>query len=216
MVAVTDPGSAGPPPTDGLLDAARAGDVRAFTALLQAHDGAMRALVWSMVRDSWLMDDVLQQAYERAWKALPGFRGDAAFSTWLHRICWTTAVDALRAESRRRTVGWPEPGPDDPAAPEPGPEAQVVQSMTFDAAWRALPPDQRTALTLVVGEGLPYAEAARICSTTEGTIAARVSRGRAKLRTLLSGPDQPVNQAGSQPISQPSKQRQTTRQEGPR
>lgn len=204
MVAVSAPGPADPPTGDGLLDAARAGDVQAFTALLKAHDAAMRALVWSMVRDSWLMDDVLQQAYERAWKALPGFRGEAAFGTWLHRICWTTAVDALRAESRRRTVGWPEPGTDDPTAPDPGPEARVVQAMTFDDAWRALPPDQRTALTLVVGEGLPYAEAARICGTTDGTIAARVSRGRAKLRTLLGGPDRPADRP------------RTTRQEGPR
>ncbi|MFN8075646.1 MAG: RNA polymerase sigma factor [Kineosporiaceae bacterium] len=193
---MTTTGSADPPATDGLLDAARAGDVRAFTTLLKAHDAAMRALVWSMVRDSWLMDDVLQQAYERAWKALPGFRGEAAFGTWLHRICWTTAVDALRAEGRRRTVGWPDPGPDDPAATDPGPEARVVQALTFDAAWRALPADQRTALTLVAGEGLPYAEAARICDTTEGTIAARVSRGRAKLRTLLAGADQPGSQEG--------------------
>lgn len=179
---------------DARLDLARAGDVAAFTSLLREHDDAMRAVVWSVVQDRWLMDDVLQVAYEKAYVSLPGFRGDSSFRTWLHRICWTTAIDTLRAEGRRR---WSPIGEEAEATPSAvaGPEQRTVDRLSITAAFAALSPDQRTAIALVLLDGLTYEEAGRVCGAPAGTVAARVSRGRARLVELL-GDDAPRGRTG--------------------
>ena len=168
---------------DALVDRARAGDVAAFTQLLRESDDAMRAVVWSVVQDQWLMDDVLQTAYEKALRQLAGFRGDSSFRTWLYRICWTTAIDAMRQQNRHRH--------DDLTVLEHrasggSGDTGVIVSIDFRRAWDQLPADQRTALTLVAAQGLSHDEAAAICGTRPGTIASRVSRGRAALRELLN------------------------------
>lgn len=165
-----------------LVDRARAGDVAAFTELLRESDDAMRAVVWSVVQDRWLMDDVLQTAYEKAFRQLAGFRGDSSFRTWLYRICWTTAIDTMRQQKRHRhdDLTVLEHRSSDGAG-----DTGVIASIDFRRAWDRLPADQRTALTLVAAQGLSHHEAAAICGTRPGTIAARVSRGRAALRRLL-------------------------------
>lgn len=168
---------------EGLLELARDGDVDAFAALIRECDAGMRAMVFSVVRDRWLMDDVLQLAYEKAFRRIGSFRGDSSFRTWLHRVCWTTAVDVLRAEGRRRHV------PLDEAelhpSPDPGPDKGTVSRLTWDEAWSQLSEDQRGALVLVVGEGLSYEEAAAVFGTRPGTVASRVSRARLRLAQLL-------------------------------
>lgn len=179
---------------DARLDRARSGDVAAFTSLLREHDDAMRAVVWSVVQDRWLMDDVLQVAYEKAYVSLQGFRGDSSFRTWLHRICWTTAIDTLRAEGRRR---WSPIGEEAEATPSAvaGPEQRTVDRLSITAAFAALSPEQRTAIALVLLDGLTYEEAGRVCGAPAGTVAARVSRGRARLVELL-GDDAPRDRGG--------------------
>lgn len=166
------------------LERARSGDVEAFTALIQDCDASMRALVHAVVRDRWLMDDVLQQAYEKAFRHIATFRGDSSFKTWLHRICWTTAVDMLRAEGRRSWVPIEEQSEQLSRAADPA--VHTVDRITWEQAWRMLPDEQRAALALVIGEGLDYAEAAVICGTVPGTIASRISRGKSRLRSLLT------------------------------
>ena len=166
----------------GLVDRARAGDVEAFTQLLQHSDEAMRAVVWSVVHDQWLMDDVLQTAYEKAYRSIGGFRGDSSFRTWLYRICWTTAVDAVRQQQRHR---FEDVTTLESRAATASGATGTIAVVDFRRAWDRLPADQRTALTLVAAEGLSHAEAAAVCGTRPGTIAARVSRGRAALRELL-------------------------------
>lgn len=178
---------------DARLDLARSGDVAAFTSLLREHDDAMRAVVWSVVQDRWLMDDVLQVAYEKAYVALGGFRGESSFKTWLHRICWTTAIDTLRAEGRRR---WSPIGEEAEATPSAvhGPEQRTVDKLSITEAFAALGDDQRTAIVLVLLDGLTYEEAGRVCGAPAGTVAARVSRGRARLAEMLGDdapPDRP-------------------------
>jgi RNA polymerase sigma-70 factor (ECF subfamily) len=177
---VTATGAAAPP---------RPGDVEGFAALVRSHDDDLRALVWSVVRDRWLMDDVLQAAYEKAFRGLGSFRGDSSVRTWLHRICYTTAIDALRHERRRRHESLDEPG----ALPGRGDPADgAVSRVDLARAWDALPADQRAALTLVAVHRMTYDEAAQVCRTRAGTVASRVSRARARLRELLAadpGPD---------------------------
>jgi RNA polymerase sigma-70 factor (ECF subfamily) len=197
------------PGPDRYLQQARTGDPEAFTALVRECDAGMRALVFSLVRDRWLMDDVLQQAYEKAFRRISSFRGESSFSTWLHRICWTTAVDMLRAEGRRAHL------PMDDASlgglADPDPATGAIARLTWQQAWNRLPDDQCAALALVIGEGLNYQDAATVCGTTPGTIASRVSRGRARLKALLSdhhptAPDRvvPLFGATGQPSAPPT------------
>lgn len=175
---MTENGTTGPP---------RPGDVEAFTALVRRHDDDLRALVWSVVRDRWLMDDVLQAAYEKAFRGLSSFRGDSSVRTWLHRICYTTAIDALRHEARRRHEVL-EAAEADPTVVLAVLDVAEGASRRIDLAraWATLPPDQRAALTLVAVHGMTYDEAADVCGTRAGTVASRVSRARGRLRELLA------------------------------
>lgn len=174
------------PGPETYLERARAGSPEAFTALIQECDRGMRALVYSLVRDPWLMDDVLQQAYEKAFLRIGTFRGESSFRTWLHRICWTTAVDMMRAEGRQSHV----PIEDDLVEHLEGPDpvSSTITKLTWEEAWGRLPEEQRAAVTLVLGEGLNYDEAATVCGTTAGTIASRLSRAKVRLKTLLTEP----------------------------
>jgi RNA polymerase sigma-70 factor (ECF subfamily) len=169
-----------------LVDRAREGDVAAFTQLVRESDDAMRAVVWSVVKDRWLMDDVLQSAYEKAFRSLPKFRGDSSFRTWLYRICWTTAVDAVRHQQRHRLADIGQLEERAPAGAGGGSgDTGMIASIDLRRAWDRLPADQRSALALVAVEGLSHEEAAAVCGTRPGTIASRVSRARAALRQQL-------------------------------
>ncbi len=163
----------------------RPDDARRFGALLREHDDRMRALAHGMVGSAAAMDDVLQDAYLRAWRARDRFRGDAAFSTWLHRIVVNTCIDHLRG--RRPAVALELI---DPADPDPGAAERVPDRDALTRALAGLPPDQRAAVLLVDGDGRSYAEAAGILDVAEGTVASRVHRGRAELRRLLTGGDE--------------------------
>lgn len=174
-------------PTDLRVERAKRGDVHSFTELLREHDDAMRALVFSLVRDRWVMDDVLQNAYEKAYRALPSFRGESSFKTWLHRICHSTAIDMLRYEGLRRHDDLADH--DSRTRCGPGESTGAVERVNLDGALARLPEQQRTALVLVAVNGLSYDEAAVAVGTTAGTIASRVSRGREALRRLLGMPD---------------------------
>jgi RNA polymerase sigma-70 factor (ECF subfamily) len=195
---------------DGRLDLARDGDPEAFGALIRECDGAMRALVYSVVRDPWLMDDVLQLAYEKAFRRVSGFRGDSSFSTWLHRICWTTAVDALRAEERRQQV--PIDQVEQRACPQPGPANRAVSRLTWEQAWGLLGTEHRSALVLVIGQGLSYHEAAKVFGVRPGTVASRVSRARIRLWQLLGEGDPPPEPAPVQHPLAPAPNREAHRE----
>lgn len=173
MVDVTDP---------SLVRLAVDGDVDAFTKLLREHDDRMRAVAHRLVGSGPAMDDVLQVAYLKAHRALPGFRADADFATWLHRIVVNTAYDQLRRDGRRAEV--PLHVVPDPPAPHPM-EERLVLATQLQEALATLSPEFRAAVVLVDGEGLSYAEAAEALSIERGTIASRLNRARALLRDQL-------------------------------
>ncbi len=175
MVDVTDP---------SLVRLAVDGDVDAFTKLLREHDDRMRALAHRLVGSGPAMDDVLQVAYLKAHRAMAGFRADADFATWLHRIVVNTAYDQLRRDGRRAEVPLhvaPEPATTDSM------EDRYALGTELQAALATLSPDFRAAVVLVDGEGLSYAEAADALSIERGTIASRLNRARALLREQLAG-----------------------------
>ncbi|HEU5082691.1 MAG TPA: sigma-70 family RNA polymerase sigma factor [Acidimicrobiales bacterium] len=182
-----DPPVAGPRRRDArderLLDAARAGDHAAFTALLRRHDDQMRALAWSVLRDRTAMDDVLQDAYLKAYRNLDRFRGESRFSTWLHRIVYRTCLDHLR---RRR----PTTALDDVDPPAPGRlDSEADTRMAVERALADLDPETAAALILVDRDGHSYDEAGRILGIPAGTVASRLHRGRRSLRAVLEPTD---------------------------
>lgn len=179
------------PSTADLVARIVAGDRGAFRDLVLRHDDRLRGLAARMLAgDPHRVDDVMQEAYVRAYRGLPGFRGDADLGTWLYRITTTACLDELRRGRRR-------PEPVDLTAPawerpstRSGPEQAVTTADAVARALAALPEDQRAAVVLVDGEGLDYERAAEILDIAHGTLASRLSRARATLRTHLSAPEE--------------------------
>ena len=166
-----------------VLRRAKAGDRHAFTEVVRHYDHRLRALAYRLLGDRVGMDDALQEAYVKAFRALPGFREDAALGTWLYQITYRACVDLQRRESRHQSgpSGVPS-GPGTAADP-----ATTAASRTdLIRALAALPVDQRAAVLLVDAEGLDYAAAAAVLGVAPGTIASRLSRARAALRAALA------------------------------
>lgn len=159
-------------------------DPGSFTDLLRRHDDRMRAVAHGMLGSRAAMDDALQDAYLKAWRARDTFRGEAAFSTWLHRIVVNTCLDHLRRRPRLVAIE-----DHDPADPARGAEGRATDADALTWALGQIHPDQRAAVLLVDGEGLSYAEAAHVLDVAEGTVASRVNRGRSELRRLLTPGD---------------------------
>jgi RNA polymerase sigma-70 factor (ECF subfamily) len=162
-----------------LASRARTGDRGAFTALLRRHDPTMRRLAFRMLADATAMDDVLQEAYVKAYTALPSYRDDARFSTWLYRITYNACIDEIR---RRRRRPAPTDEPFDVPSPVAGPERVVTAAESLRRTLASLPADQRATVVLVDGEGFDHTAAAQILGVAPGTVASRLSRARSALR----------------------------------
>ena len=176
-------------PTAGDIDhlvvaRARRGDHRAFAQIVDHYDHRLRGLAFRLLGDRDRMDDVLQEAYVKAFRALPRFKGESALGTWLYRIVYNACIDDLRA--RKVAVSLDDgTGAPERADPRPGPADIAVERGDLAAALDTLPPDQRAAVLLVDAYGLDYDEAAEVLGVATGTIGSRLSRARAALRTLL-------------------------------
>ena len=162
-------------------------DPDAFLALVRSHDRPLRALVYRLVGDRDVMDDVLQETYLRAYRGRAAFRGEAGIGTWLHRIAYNAAMDELRRRGRARTVTLADEH--DSASAAIAPDELVALRGDLAAALDLLPVEQRAAVLLVDAEGLDYVAAAHVLGVAPGTVGSRVSRGRAALRLVLSSGD---------------------------
>lgn len=149
-----------------------------FTRLVRENDRRLRGVAWAVVRDHGRTDDVMQSAYEKAYRALPSFDGRSSFATWLHSIVYRTALDHVRHEARRRHEGI-----DDLPLHAPGSDvaAPVLGRIELRAVLGQLSVEERAALMLVAGQGYSYDEAAEILGEPRGTVAARVSRARRRI-----------------------------------
>lgn len=171
---------------DELVALAVGGDHDAFVTLVRRHDPRMRALAARLLggeRDR--VDDTLQEAYVRSYRALSTFRNDAEFATWLYRITYNACLDELRRNERRPV---PVDASDelwDRRASTPDPDAAVSASDRAARILAAIPVDQRVAVVLIDGEGVELAEAAALLDVPPGTVASRLSRGRARIRRLM-------------------------------
>jgi RNA polymerase sigma-70 factor, ECF subfamily len=163
-----------------LLDNARRGDPRAFVDLVRGFDHSFRRLAYRLLGDRLELDDVLQEAYTKAFAALPRFRGDSALQTWLYRIVYNTCLDQLKRQRPAAMALEPEL---DAAATDPA-DLVATRSALADAL-AALAPVERAVVLLVDADGLSYDDAAAIVGVPAGTIASRLSRARASLRRSL-------------------------------
>jgi RNA polymerase sigma-70 factor (ECF subfamily) len=161
-----------------LLRAHVAGDRDAFAELFRRHRDRMWAVALRTLGDPEDAADALQEALISALRSAGGFRGEAAVSSWLHRIVVNACIDRVRRRQARPTV--PLADTDPPAVPV---DSDTV--LDVRAALATLPDEQRLALVLVDMEGYPVATAAVLLGVAEGTIKSRCARGRARLAVLL-------------------------------
>jgi RNA polymerase sigma-70 factor (ECF subfamily) len=166
-----------------LLAAHVAGDETAFTTLIERHRHRLWAVALRTTGDPQDAEDALQDALISAFRRADQFRGDAAVTTWLHRIVVNASLDRIRRRTARPTV----PLPDEPAIADQRDDLgqREIQLAVLDALAQ-LPEDQRDAVLLIDLEGYSVIEAAAIMGCPEGTIKSRCSRGRKRLAEQLA------------------------------
>jgi RNA polymerase sigma-70 factor (ECF subfamily) len=200
----TPPASPAPAETDLMLvERTVAGDQRAFGLLVLKYQRRIERLIGRMVRDTDLVEDIAQETFIRAYRALAQFRGEAQFYTWLYRIAVNTAKkalvdlkrDPLVSESALRGGGDEE---DETSSVEnelttaETPETVLAAkeiAATVNSAMEALPDELRQAVTLREIEGLSYEEIAEVMNCPIGTVRSRIFRAReaisAKVKPML-------------------------------
>lgn len=184
-----------------LVQLAQRGDAGAFDALVRRYQHKVVKLVLRYVRDPAEAEDIAQEAFIKAYRALPRFRGDSAFYTWLYRIAINTAKNALAARDRSPLsfeIDRPEGEESsevlarmkDTATPEALALTEEIRSIVTSAI-DALPEDLRTAIQLRELEGLSYEEISAAMECPVGTVRSRIFRAReaidARLREVFDG-----------------------------
>jgi RNA polymerase sigma-70 factor (ECF subfamily) len=187
-----------------LVERVQSGDQAAFGLLVDKYQRKLLRLVMRLVRDPAEAEDVTQEAFIKAYRALPNFRGESAFYTWLYRIGVNTAKNWLVSNGRRMPVVSDIVNEESDGVDEGGllrddetPDRVMMSKQiaaTVQAAMDALPEDLRAAITLREIEGLSYEEIAQIMDCPIGTVRSRIFRAReaiaSRLRPLLdTAPD---------------------------
>jgi RNA polymerase sigma-70 factor (ECF subfamily) len=181
-----------------LVERVKKGDKRAFDILVQKYQHKIVNLISRYVRDPSEVLDVAQEAFIKAYRALPNFRGESAFYTWLYRIAINTAKNYLVAQDRRPPEGdidaedalqyGGESSLKDYGTPERMLLRDEIEKTVYEAI-EQLPDDLRTAITLREMEGLSYEEIAQAMGCPVGTVRSRIFRAREaidnKLKPLL-------------------------------
>jgi RNA polymerase sigma-70 factor (ECF subfamily) len=182
-----------------LVERAQRGDKRAFELLVVKYQRKLGRLLARFIRDPAEVEDVTQEAFIKAYRALPAFRGDSAFYTWLYRIGINTAKNYLMALGRRAPTSTEVEAEDAEGFEDGGqlrdintPESMLLSkeiAETVNATIEALPEELRTAIQLREIEGMSYEDIARIMDCPIGTVRSRIFRAREaiaeRLRPLL-------------------------------
>lgn len=178
-----------------LVDRAKAGDQAAFEQLVVDNQNRVYSLALRMLGDPEDAQDAAQEAFLNAWRALPSFKGESSFSTWVYRLTSNACIDCLRRRRRRREVetdslpaleeekNWePADRRSDPALQTEGRMAREA----VDQALEALPPHQREILLLRELSGLSYQEIGQALKLDLGTVKSRIARARLALKKILT------------------------------
>lgn len=178
-----------------LVERVQRGDKRAFDLLVEKYQRRLARLVSRFVRDSGEVEDVTQEAFVKAYRALPSFRGDSAFYTWLYRIGINTAKNYLVAAGRRA----PTSTEVDAEAAEGYESAEQLRDIntpeslllskeiasTVNAAIESLPEELRNAIQLRELEGMSYEEISKLMECPIGTVRSRIFRAREAIAERL-------------------------------
>jgi RNA polymerase sigma-70 factor (ECF subfamily) len=169
---------------DNLVVRAASGDVAAFEELYRENVSRVYLLCLRMCGDPSLAEDLAQEAFVRAWQKLGSFRGDSAFSTWLHRVAVNVVLGNRRSTARREARVKPvgDDLPVDLSASEPSPG----QTLDLERSIAALPDGARTVFVLHDVEGYRHKEIAHLTGLAEGTSKAQLHRARKLLRKALT------------------------------
>lgn len=179
VIEMTGRRGPGDDPPAAVIRAARRGDHRAFTRLVDRYDDGLRSLAFHVLGSREEMDDALQETYLNAYRGLPQFRGEAGVGTWLYRIAYTTCLQRLRRPERLEPTD--EERLEALAAPSPDLANDVALRDEVRRALGALTPAQRIAVLLIYRDGFSYADAAEILDVPIGTVASRVAAARTAL-----------------------------------
>ena len=164
-----------------LVAQACARDVAAFSALARAHQSKVRGLLLRLTKGNHaLADDLAQETFLEAWRAVASFRGDSAFATWLYRIAYSRFLMHARKRKEEELGDWD--------GETPSGEGAVHARLDLERAFAHLSVAERAALTLCFALGLSNSEAAQTLDMPLGTLKSHVLRGREKLKTILGDP----------------------------
>jgi len=178
-----------------LVERAQRGDKRAFELLVEKYQRKLARLVSRLVRDPGEVEDVTQEAFIKAYRALPSFRGDSAFYTWLYRIGINTAKNYLAALGRRAPTST-EVEAEEAEGFESGellrdintPESLLLTKEignTVNAAIESLPEELRSAIQLRELEGMSYEDISKLMDCPIGTVRSRIFRAREAIAERL-------------------------------
>lgn len=163
-----------------LIERAKRGDGSAVRALYETHAPRVYAVVRRLAGDDAQAEDWAQEAWIRALRALPTFRHESRFSTWLHRIAVNCALHGKRTGERRSKRERVAPIALERTAPAPS-----LLKLRLERALEALPPGMRQVLVLHDVEGFTHEEIADLLGVTEGTSKSQLFKARARMRSLL-------------------------------
>ena len=178
-----------------LISRAKAGDAAAFEQLVLENQNRVYSLALRMLGNGEDAQDAAQEAFLNAWRALPTFKGESSFSTWVYRLTSNACIDHLRRRKRRREVeavsltGDEGEGDWEPADHQADPALQTERRMAreaVEAGLRALPDHQREILIMRELSGLSYQEISAALGLDLGTVKSRIARARLALKIILT------------------------------
>lgn len=167
-----------------LVSAAKGGDITAFETLVRRHTGIVYAHALRFFGDPGPADDVTQEVFVKVYRSLSSFDERSRFTTWLYRITRNACLDEVRSNRRR-------PVPVDvldPGAAQGDFADEVVLAAAIEHSMRALPPEDRDALSAIALFGLSYVEAGEALGIPPGTVKSRVFRARRTIAATLALP----------------------------
>lgn len=170
-------------PDSLLIARTQQGDPESFRLLIVRYQRPVFALLRRMGFDGDTADDLAQESFISAWRALARFRGDSRFSTWLYRIVYRQGLQYLRHRTRQRRLTDTAAAQPTPAAPDTASQAEL--RVVLDVALAQLPPPQRMALALYYFQEQSYEEVAAIMECPLNTVRTHIHRGKQRLRQLL-------------------------------
>ncbi|MBL6753158.1 MAG: RNA polymerase sigma factor RpoE [Pseudomonadales bacterium] len=177
-----------------LVDRVRAGDTNAFNFLVLRYQNRVAALVARFIKDHQEVEDVTQEAFIKAYRALHLFRGESAFYTWLYRIAVNTAKNSLVARGRRPPTSDLDAGEAElveigaPLRDQETPEGSLATAalkVAVEKAIEELPEDLRTAFTLREFSGLSYEDITEVMNCPVGTVRSRIFRAREAIDRVI-------------------------------